>query len=214
MKKLMFLSLLLAAAPLVAQDHTHTDLFFDIEGVHRTGSETGFSPGVIRFEPTFNTGGGLGGGANFFFTDHVSLEAKVAALEGRMHVRIVGQDSVQIINIGLTQMYPLSATLQWHTTGGAFRPYFGAGVVHTILHNVNKQVPNTTISAIHFRDPTGLLIDGGLDLSLGRKWYLFGDARYVPVETRSRATFVGTTSFTELRVRPLIVSTGIGYRYR
>lgn len=214
MKKLMFLSLLLAAVPLLAQNHPRIDLFFDIEGVHPTGADTGFSPGSIRFEPTFKTGGGLGGGANVFFSDHVSLEAKIAALEAQMHVRIVGQDSVQIINVGSTRMYPLSATLQWHTTGGAFRPYFGAGVVHTILNNVDKQIPNTTVAAIRFRDPTGLVIDGGLDLSIGRKWYLFGDARYVPLETRSRAIFVGTSSFTELHVRPLLVSTGLGYRYR
>lgn len=212
MKKLMFLSLLLVASPLFAQ--RRIDLLVDLEGVHRTGSDTSFSPGTIRFEPSFNNGGGLGVGLNFYFSDRVSLEAKVAGMESRTNIRIVGQDSVQIFNLGHAQMYPVSAVLQWHPLPhGALRPYIGAGAVHTILHNINRNIPSSPATGVKFRDPTGLVVDGGLELSLGRKWSLYGDARYVPLETKSRATFVGANSTTEISVRPLLVSTGIAYHF-
>ena len=91
------------------------------------------------------------------------------------------------------------------------RPYIGGGVVHTILRNVNKQVGGA--SGIRFKDPTGVVIDGGVEFKLARKWSLLGDARYVPMETNSRVTFPGTGSGLDMHVRPLIVSFGLGYRF-
>ena len=212
MKKLMFLSLLAAATPLFAQ--RRVDLLVDVEGAHRTGSVKSYSPGLVRFEPTFGTGGGIGVGLNFFFSDRLSLEAKAAGLVNHGRLRVVGQDTVLIFNLGDTQVYPLSAMLQWHPVEhGTFRPYIGGGIIHTILHNVNKDIPGTPVTKIRFRDPTGLALDGGLEWRLGSRWSLYGDARYVPLETKSRAVFVGANSFTELNVRPLVVSTGIAYHF-
>ena len=39
------------------------------------------------------------------------------------------------------------------------------------------------------------------------------DARYVPVDTKSRVTFPGSTSSVKVNVRPLIVSTGLAWRF-
>ena len=68
------LAILLLAASAFGQKRV--DIFFDVEGVRRTGSLSGFTPGATRFEPQFQTGGGVGGGLNFFFSDRLSLEAK------------------------------------------------------------------------------------------------------------------------------------------
>src|SRR5947209_20550933 len=79
MNKLWFaLALLAYSVPLVGQPRV--DLFIDAEGVRRTGANTDFTPGVTRFEPQFNTGGGVGGGVNWFISDRVSLETKIAGL--------------------------------------------------------------------------------------------------------------------------------------
>ena len=72
----------LAAVPMTAQ--RRIDLLIDAEGARRTGHNESFSPG-IRFDPEFGTGGGAGGGVNFFITDRVSIETKAAALESRLH---------------------------------------------------------------------------------------------------------------------------------
>jgi outer membrane protein W len=90
--------------------------------------------------------------------------------------------------------------------------YIGAGVVYTVLRNINERIgPSAT--GIRFKNPTGVVVDGGLEFNLARRWNLRADARYVPIETQSRATFPGTTSALDLHVRPAIISFGLGYRF-
>lgn len=201
---------LLAAAPLMAQ--RRIDLLIDAEGARRTGHNEAFTPG-FRFEPQFGTGGGAGVGLNFFLSDRVSIEAKAAALESQLRVRIVGTDFIATANLGHAQIFPISAVLQWHLSEhGTIRPYLGVGVAHVILHDVNRSVgPSAT--GIHFKDPTGFVVDGGLEFNLSKRFSIYGDARYIPVETKSTASFTGTTSSVQMNVRPLIVSAGIAWRF-
>jgi outer membrane protein len=201
---------LLAAAPLAAQ--RRIDVLLDAEGARRTGHNLSFTPG-IRFDPEFGTGGGAGVGLNFFMTDRLSIEAKAAALESQLRVRTVGSDFITTAELGRAKIYPLSALLQWHLSEhGTVRPYLGAGIAHVILHNINRSV-GSSASGIHFNDPTGLVVDGGLEFHLARRWGIFADARYIPVESQSTATFVGTPSSVTMNVRPLIVSTGVAWRF-
>ncbi len=200
----------LSAVPLAAQ--RRIDFLLDAEGARRTGHNLSLTPG-IRFDPEFGTGGGAGAGLNFFVTDRVSIEAKAAALESQLRVRTIGSDFIATAELGRAKIYPLSALLQWHMSGhGTIRPYLGAGVAHIILHNVNRAV-GSSASGIHFRDPTGLVVDGGLEFNLAKRWGLFADARYIPVESKSTAIFVGTSSSVTMNVRPLIVSTGLAWRF-
>jgi len=199
----------LFAAPLIAQ--RRVDLIVDVEGVRRTGHTTMFEP-VTRLDPTFSTGGGVGGGFNWFFTDRVSLEAKVAGMESHLRIRTIVSDFVGVADLGYAQIYPITAILQWHMSEhGAVRPYLGVGAAHIILKNINRQ--SGTIAGVRFTDPTGVVADGGLEVHVSHRWSIFGDARYIPVETSSRARFTGTTNSVELNVRPLIVSTGIAYHF-
>jgi outer membrane protein W len=211
MYKLTFAFLaVLIAVPLAAQ--RRIDFLIDAEGARRTGHNVSFSPG-IRFDPQFGTGGGIGAGLNFFLSDRVSIEAKAAALESRLRVRIVGTDFIATANLGKAKIYPISAVLQWHLAEhGTIRPYIGAGVAYVILHNVNRSV-SSSATGIHFKDPTGLVVDGGLEFNLSKRFGIYGDARYIPVETKSTATFVGTSSSVEMNVRPLIVSAGLAWRF-
>jgi outer membrane protein len=200
----------LVSAPLMAQ--RRIDFLLDAEGARRTGQNDSFTPG-FRFDPQFGTGGGAGVGLNFFLSDHVSVEAKAAALESRLRVRVVGADFIATADLGRAQIFPISAVLQWHLSEhGTIRPYLGAGVAHVILRNVNRSIaPSAT--GIHFKDPTGLVVDGGLEFNLSKRFGIYGDARYIPVETKSTASFVGTASTVQMNVRPLIVSGGIAWRF-
>jgi outer membrane protein W len=212
MKTLSFALLaMILAAPLFAQHRV--DLLVDAEGARRTGRNAAFSQGV-HFDPQFGTGGGIGLGLNFFLSDRVSIEAKAAVLQSQLRVRSIGSDFFAIANLGHAQIYPLSAILQWHLAEhGTLRPYLGAGVSHVILHNINRSVGGTGATGIHFKDPTGLVVDGGLEIQISKRWSVIGDARYIPIETKSSATFIGTPDSVEMKVRPLIVSTGVSWRF-
>lgn len=200
----------LAAMPLLAQ--RRVDLIVDAEGVRRTARPTGFTPNQTRYEPRFNTGGGLGVGINWFFSDRVSLETKAAILESDVRVRITGSDYIAFADLGRAQIYPITAVLQWHLNEhGALRPYLGAGAGYTILRNIERS--GTGFTGVRFRDPVGLVLDGGIEWRLSSKWGLSGDVRYIPMETNSRATFVGTSSSANVNARPVIVGFGIIYHF-
>ena len=211
MRRVATIVLLLASAtPLLAQ--RRVDLIVDAEGVRRTGRNTEFTPGQTRFEPAFGTGDGAGLGMDWFLSDRVSLELKAAALASTLRVRTIGSDFILVADLGRAQIYPVTALLKWHMNEhGALRPYVGIGAGHIILRNVEKQTVRFT--GITFKDPTGVVLDGGLLLNLSRRWALSGDLRYVPIETSSRATFGGTSSSVELNVRPLIAAFGIAFHF-
>ncbi|HEX9162770.1 MAG TPA: OmpW family outer membrane protein [Thermoanaerobaculia bacterium] len=138
MKRLIVFAIVAAGAlPVFAQ--RRVDLIVDAEGVRRS-SAARFEPNVIRFDPHFDTGGGVGGGINFFLTDRVSFEAKVAALESHLRIRSSGSDFVSVADLGRAQIYPITALLQWHMLEhAAIRPYVGAGVGHVIVRNIEKK---------------------------------------------------------------------------
>src|SRR5205085_4219062 len=79
------LVLTLVATPVMAQ--RRVDLIFDVEGVRQNSKPSQFTPNERRFEPRFNTGGGLGLGVNWFMSDRLSLEAKASLLSSSVRLR-------------------------------------------------------------------------------------------------------------------------------
>lgn len=199
---------MLAAAPLFSQ--RSLELIVDAEGVRRTAHDATFAPGRTRFVPSFATGGGAGAGLNLWLSDRVSIEAKAAALESHLTVRSAGSDFIVNTDLGRAQIYPITALVQWHPLEhGTFRPYLGIGAAHIILRDIEKRSDLN----VHFDDPTGLALDAGFRLRLSRRWSAVADARYVAIETRTRATFIGTSAATEIGVRPVIVAAGLAWRF-
>lgn len=211
MKNAVF-ALLLVAVSAGAQEKV--DLLIDLEGVHRTA---GLDPvagasGVI-YTPDFDNGGGIGGGVNWHFSSRVSLELKVAALLTGAEVRVVGPDFIGVIELDDSQVFPITAVLQWHPfEKGSFRPYFGAGVSHVILKNIEE---TTLTPEIEFDDPTGLVLNGGVRLIMSKRWSMYGDAKYIALETSGSVRFDDTAAPVEadLNVRPLVVAFGLAYHF-
>jgi outer membrane protein W len=210
MKHLLALGMLIAiATPAIAQ--RRLDLIVDAEGV-RSSNRSVFEPNVVRYEPRFDNGGGVGAGLNWFFSDRVSFELKAAALRSRLHIRRMGSDFATVGDLGYAQIYPITALLQWHMTDGdtAVRPYVGIGAGHVILREIKQKTALST--GARFENPTGLVVDGGLEISLSSRWSVLADARYTPIETQSRVMFSGGSA-SRIDVKPLVVSTGIAFRF-
>src|SRR5438105_13041563 len=110
MKPLMIAAaIVLVAASAAAQ--RRVEIFFDAEGVRRSGATSEFTPGVTQFEPQFNTGGGVGGGFNFFLSDRVSEEAKVAALATKLRVRNMGRYILSTADVVWHQLHWISSVV-------------------------------------------------------------------------------------------------------
>jgi len=203
------LALAFLAAPAFAQ--LGWEIIVDAEGVHRAAGISNhfqFEPGTTVYEPEFDNGGGAGVGLNFWLSGRMSVETKVAGLVSHLRVRQAGSDFISVADLGDAQIYPITAIVQWHPMEhGTLRPYLGIGAAHIILRNIEKQGFGVT-----FDDPTGVVVDGGLRLALSSRWSVYGDARYVPIETKSKASFTNGGSV-ELKVRPLIAAFGVAYRF-
>src|SRR5260370_31657231 len=85
MRSVVVIVVALVTFPAFAQ--RRIDVFIDGEAVRRTGNVTSFSTGT-RFEPSFRSGGGIGGGFNLFVSNRLSFEAKVAALATKARLRV------------------------------------------------------------------------------------------------------------------------------
>jgi outer membrane protein W len=212
MKTLCLLLLVVLTAP-CALAQRGFDLLLDAEGVRRTGRSSDFSIGP-HYDPDFSNGWGAGAGLNVWLSDRMSIEGKASGFRARVHVITRGSDFVTDADLGHAQIYPIMAVLQWHPMEhGMLRPYIGAGAAHVILKNINNRISGTAVTGIKFSDPTGLLLDAGVRIHISNKWDAFGDVRYVPVETRGKTTFIGTTASTRLEVKPLIAGFGMAYRF-
>lgn len=204
------LTLLLAFSCAVSSSaQERLEFLLDVEGVHRNSEFGDGEPGV-RFSPAFDNGGGVGGGLNYFVAPSVSIEIKLAALATRLELRERGSDYVTVVDAGYTQIYPVTAVLQWHPIdGGSVHPYLGVGVAHVIVKDLEASDGGPSAK---FDNPTGLVLDGGIRVPLSKRWLAYGDVRYVPVETESSVRFDGDPP-AKLDVRPLVVAFGVGYRF-
>jgi outer membrane protein W len=216
-RSLVLFALLLSGAMPAWAQKGHTDLIIDAEGVRSTGStEVGTQAGA-SFDPRFRTGGGLGVGLDYYMSQHVSLEGKVSAIVSDVRIVSVRSDTVTKLDLGHEQLYPVTALLKWHftPTQTAIQPYIGAGVGHVILRNIDRSdLARLGASEIRFDDPTGLVVAAGLVFRTSRRWGFSADARYIPLETKSTVTAVGSATPAErINLKPLIVSFGIAYRF-
>lgn len=208
MKRLALAVMVILAMPVAAE--SRVGIIVDVEGVRR--HEIDPVPGPVRYEPTFDNGGGLGVGVNWHLSDRFSIEGKVAGLATKMTLRIVGSDFIGNSDLGYAQLYPIMLVAQWHPMEGkSVRPYVGFGLAHIILRNIEESSSNPPVE---FDDPTGVVLNGGIRVPISSRWSFNADARYIPVESQGTVRFLGVNpTRADIDVRPLVIGLGIVYHY-
>src|SRR6185295_15744266 len=94
--------------------------------------------------------------------------------------------------IGYAPDDPVTAMPHWRMLKrAAIHRHFREGTGHVVLKNID---PIFGMSGVHFEDPTGLVLDSGGKVALSRRFSVYGDARYAPVETHLGVTFGGNIS--------------------
>jgi outer membrane protein W len=112
---------------------------------------------------------------------------------------------------GYVPIDPVTVMPHWHMLKRtAIRRYFSEGTGHVVLTHIDRMFG---ASGVHFEDPTGLVADSGGKVSFSRRFSVYGDARYTPVETHLGVTFGGNISTARIGERRVVVFTGIAFRF-
>ena len=109
-------------------------------------------------------------------------------------------------SIGTFKHLPPTLLLQYHFTGlNGYKPYVGAGINYTDISKVSL--------------PTGVTLDShswggalqvGVDIPLDKHWSINFDVKkvYIKTDVYSTGTSIGT-----LKLDPMLVGAGVGYRF-
>ncbi len=138
---------------------------------------------------------------SYFMSPQIATELILTYPQSQtVHSSVVGGD------IGTFKHLPPTLTVQYHFTGhGAFKPYVGAGVNYTRISNASFDLP-VTLS----KDSFGLALQAGVDYEIGKNTYLNLDLKKVQIKTDVN---VSGTKVGELKVDPLLIGLGIGWRF-
>lgn len=110
-------------------------------------------------------------------------------------------------SIGTFKHLPPTLLLQYHFTGlNGYKPYVGAGINYTRITSVN--LLNGTAGLEN--DSWGGALQAGLDISLDRNWSLNFDVKKVYIRSD---VFVGGLNQGTLKLDPVFVGVGLGYRF-
>lgn len=118
------------------------------------------------------------------------------------------------------RMEPLTGTLQLHfNPRSSVDAYLGGGGAYVMFHPDNGFNPGTTgLTAIHFRDEWGPLVNAGIGFGFSPNFGLNFDAKYMWVRAKATTTFndvtIGNVGNSErLGVNPFVVSAGLRFGF-
>ncbi len=94
--------------------------------------------------------------------------------------------------------------------GQNFQPYVGVGVNLTIISDVNLAVPGVATLKLNSTS-VGPAFQAGFDYKVKGSWYLNADVKWVVIS--SGLYEAGGPKISELRLNPLLVGVGVGYRF-
>ncbi len=170
---------------------------------------------AVNLDPSNSDNTGLNLGINnktipevdisYFFTPNIAAEL-VLTVPQKQTVSSNG------VAIGSLKHLPPTLTLQYHFTGTpAFKPYVGAGINYTRFTSV--QFTPAVVAALNpslSKNSVGFALQAGVDIPIGENMVLNFDVKKVQIKTNvsSFGAKVGT-----LKVDPLLVGVGIGWRF-
>ena len=139
----------------------------------------------------------------YFFTPNIAAEL-ILTYPQKHDVELGGT------GIGSVKHLPPTLTLQYHfLPEGTFRPYVGAGFNYTRISSTNLNVP--TVGRLDLdHNSFGLAVGAGFDIKIAKNVFLNFDVKKVQIRTD---VSLNGTKLSTVKVDPLLVGVGIGYRF-
>lgn len=126
-------------------------------------------------------------------------------------INIKGAGSVGALgSFGKAVYGPMTLTTHYHFTNfGRFQPYVGVGVAYMKIFSTKDNV----LTNLSINDAVGPALQAGVDIMIDDRWSAFVDVKKAFLRTRT----TGYLGLAPIRawatVDPLVVSTGVGYRF-
>jgi outer membrane protein len=113
--------------------------------------------------------------------------------------------------VGTLKHLPPVISLQYHFSDlGAFKPYIGIGLNATFFSSVKLPAPGGVQLSIK-KQSYGLSGQVGFDYALDKTWSLNVDVKKVKLDTTLYGA--GTLDLGKVKVDPLLVGIGVGYKF-
>ena len=146
----------------------------------------------------------------YFFTENIAAELILGT--SKHDVKAI-DTAAGDIELGDVWLLPPTLTVQYHFTGGALKPYLGAGVNFTIFYGADE---GPVADAVDYDNSLGLAFQGGLDYDLSDQWFLNVDVKKIFIQTDATVnatTALGATVGADVDINPLVIGFGVGYRF-
>ncbi len=144
----------------------------------------------------------------YFFTPNIAV-----SLTGGVPPKITIRGAGAINGLGTlaTAVYgPSTLTAHYHFTDfGAVQPYVGAGVAFMKIFSGKDRV----LQNVKADDAFGIALQAGVDVMINRHWGAFVDVKKAFLTTTTTGTLGGTPISAKLVVDPLVVHSGVTYRF-
>lgn len=137
---------------------------------------------------------------SYFFTPNIAAEL-ILTVPQEHDVKSNG------VKIGTLSQLPPTLLLQYHFTNfPGFKPYVGAGINYTKFTNTDILGGVATLNS----SSTGAALQVGVDVPLSGNMYFNFDVKKVLIGTD---VYVGGVNKGSLKVDPLLVGVGLGWRF-
>ncbi|PPQ27306.1 OmpW/AlkL family protein [Rhodopila globiformis] len=148
---------------------------------------------------------------SYFLTDNIAFELIAASTRHELSATIPNPPLGKV-DVGSAWVLPPTLTVQYHfMPHSAFSPYIGAGVTVAFFYGTSPAGGAVT----HFSvgNNVGPAIQAGFDYNLTGHWFFNFDVKQIFLNADAHVDALGTTLHAHTALDPLVVGTGIGYRF-
>lgn len=144
----------------------------------------------------------------YFITPNIAVSF-TGGWPPRAHIHGAGTIAA-LPKLGISTYGPMAATIHYHFTGmGRFQPYIGVGPTFLLALRTQDRL----ITQAKLDHSIGFAGQIGFNYMITEKWGLFFDVKKAYLRSNATGFIGGVPLKAKVKLDPLVVSTGIAYRF-
>ncbi len=201
--------LITAAAPSQAVEKGDWLLRVGAGHVAPDDSSTAFSgPPPTTIQAAVDSSTSLALTLAYMATENIGVEL-LAAVPFKLDIMGAGPGGAALGKVAETKQLPPSLMVQYYfNPKGKVRPYVGAGLNYT--HFFDVETKGQLTGTIKLDDSTGLALEAGVDVDIGKDMFLNLSVWNIDIETTATSSALGTA---EVKIDPWVGFVGLGWRF-